>query len=90
MQNELVITPPEKLSQLISEAVRKEFLQKPTETRQETNTVLTNRQAMKYLHVSRSTLQRWRQEGKLPYRKVKGKILYTKDDIDQLLEEALK
>ena len=87
--DELIVT---KRTKLIESAVRKELKtclssQTATDTG---NEVFTNRQAMEYLHVSRSTLQRWRKNGQLPYRKVEGKILYTKSDLKQLLKSAAK
>jgi hypothetical protein len=88
---ELIITQPATLSELISDAVRKELEARAiSRTPSDSKEVFTNRQAMDYLQVSRSTLQRWRNERKLPYRKVQGKILYTKADILKLLEEAQK
>jgi hypothetical protein len=90
MQNELIITKPEALSELVSDAVKREFEARAASTTSNDRKVFTNRQAMDYLHVSRSTLQRWRNDGKLPYRKVQGKILYTKADILKLLDEARK
>lgn len=88
--DEIIITKPETLSRIISKVVREE-LEAHIEKMEDSdapNEVLTNKQAMKHLQVSRSTLQRWRNSGKLPYRKVEGKILYTKSDLNELLEYA--
>lgn len=88
--DEIIVTKRETLLELISEVVREELeahIEKMEASNSE-NDVLTNKQAMKHLHVSRSTLQRWRDSGKLPYRKVEGKILYTKSDLNELLEYA--
>lgn len=91
MQDQLIITKPDTLSELVSKAVRREFeAHQSLSDNDSQNEVFTNRQAMEYLHVSRSTLQRWRNEGKLPYRKIQGKILYTREDIESMLEEAAK
>lgn len=88
--DEIIVTKRETLLELISEVVREELeaLMKNKNVSGNENEVLTNKQAMKHLHVSRSTLQRWRNSGKLSYRKVEGKILYTKSDLNKLLEYA--
>ena len=84
--SQLVVTSPDDLQKIITDAVTAAIAGR-TEPQQHQTSVLTNRQAMSYLNVSRSTLQRWRNEKKLPYRQVQGKILYTRSDIDQLLDE---
>lgn len=86
---DIVITSRDTLSELIGNAVRQEISTiLPNKNPDRGDRVFTNKQAMKYLHVSRSTLQRWRNDGKLPYRKVQGKILYTERDLNKLLENA--
>ena len=87
--NDIVVTRSDDLQKIITDAVNAAIAGR-TEPPREQKEVLTNRQAMQYLNVSRSTLQRWRNEGKLPYRQVQGKILYTRADIDQLLNESLR
>ena len=87
--NQLVVTSPDDLQRIITDAVNAAIAGR-TEPQSEQPEVFTNRQAMQYLNVSRSTLQRWRNEGKLPYRQIQGKILYTRADIDQLLNESLR
>lgn len=88
--DEVIITKPATLLELISKVVREELEahRKKMEASADENKVFTNKQVMKHLQVSRSTLQRWRNSGKLPYRKVEGKILYTKSDLKALLEYA--
>jgi len=92
MDNKLIIAPADELKKLIKEVIMKEFQSQsfsegPGKKEQQ---VFTTRQAMEYLAVSRSTLQRWRKDGKLPFRRVQCKILYTKEDIDTLLEQAAR
>ena len=90
--DELIVIKRTDLTEIIESAVRKELntCLFPKGSANEDDEVFTNKQAMEYLHVSRSTLQRWRKSGQLPYRKVEGKILYTKSDLKQLLKSALK
>ena len=45
---------------------------------------------MEFLDVSRSTLKRYRLDGKLPYSKIGQKIYYRLEDIREMLEENLR
>lgn len=86
--DEIIVTKRETLLELISEVVPGE-LEGHMENKNVSgggNEVLTNKHAMKHLHVSRWTLQRWRNSGEFSYRKVEGKVLYTKSDLNKLLE----
>lgn len=47
---------------------------------------LSNREASKYLDLSKSTLQRHREQEVLPYSKLEGKIYYRRSDLDAVLE----
>lgn len=52
---------------------------------------LTNSEAMTYLGMSRSSLQRLRAEGTLPFSKLgAGTIRYRKSDIDRFLESGFR
>lgn len=46
---------------------------------------LTNKDVCKMLHVSNRTLQDWRDTGKIPFIRIKGKILYPQSEILELL-----
>lgn len=48
---------------------------------------LTDREVSQRLKVSRRTLQDWRNEGKISYIMLGGKILYSESAIQQLLEK---
>ena len=54
-----------------------------------TNRWLDNQELMQSLHVSESTLQRWRQEGRLPFAKIKGKIWYLESEVDLMIKGAI-
>jgi len=84
--NELIITQPDELQRLVSDAVSKAVSGLSSDRKTQEKEVFSNRDAMKFLGVSRSTLQRWREDGILPYRKVNGTILYTKADLLEMLE----
>lgn len=47
---------------------------------------LTNAEAMDFVGLSRMTLQRYRDAGKLPYSKIGSNVYYRRDDIVALLE----
>ncbi len=48
---------------------------------------LTNEDLSKLLHLSRRTLQDYRDGGILPFYRLEGKILYRESDIARILEE---
>ena len=50
---------------------------------------LTNREAMAYLGLSKTTLQRYRTSGSLPYAKIGGNIFYRYEDLAAVLEAHL-
>ena len=50
---------------------------------------LDNQDVMQRLHISSSTLQRWRKEGLIPYFKIKGKIWYSESSMNKMIKGAL-
>ena len=48
---------------------------------------LTNRDVCGLLHVSERTLQEWRKQRKIPFIRLKGKILYRQSDVLKCLEK---
>jgi|AntRauTorckE6833_2_1112554.scaffolds.fasta_scaffold01937_5 excisionase family DNA binding protein len=53
------------------------------------NQWLTTEQVMKMLHVSRRTVQNYRNEGKIPYAQLNRKILYPRAGINAFLQDHL-
>lgn len=51
---------------------------------------LTDREVSEKLKLSRRTLQDYRNEGRIPYCQLGGKILYRESDILQMLEERYR
>lgn len=45
---------------------------------------LTNREVCQFLHISSRTLQNWRDTGKIPFVKLKGKILHKESGLRSL------
>ena len=50
----------------------------------------TDIELSKKLRLSRRSLQDYRNEGRIPYIKLGGKILYRSSDIEKLLEEGYR
>jgi len=50
----------------------------------------TDEELSKKLKISRRSLQDYRNEGRIPYIKLGGKILYRSSDIEKLLEDGYK
>ena len=50
---------------------------------------LSNREAMAFLGLSKTTLQRYRTSGRLPYAKLGGSIFYRYSDLVSVLEANL-
>ena len=50
----------------------------------------TDEELSKKLKLSRRSLQDYRNEGRIPYIKLGGKILYRASDIEKLLEDGYK
>lgn len=48
---------------------------------------LSNRDVCRMLHISSRTLQDWRDTGKIPFIRIKGKILYQESQISKYLEK---
>lgn len=48
---------------------------------------LDNQDVMQTLHISKRTLQTFRDNGTLPFSKIQGKFYYKVADIEQLLQE---
>lgn len=51
---------------------------------------LTDKEVASRLRLSRRLLQDYRNEGKIPYCKLGGKILYRESDIQRMLEEGYR
>lgn len=47
---------------------------------------LTNKDVCQMLHVSKRTVQDWRDTGKIPFIRIKGKILYRESEVLKLLD----
>ena len=48
---------------------------------------LSNRDGCRMLHISSRTLQDWRDNGRIPFIQIKGKILYKQSEVLKWLEQ---
>ncbi|KAB6148252.1 helix-turn-helix domain-containing protein [Bacteroides xylanisolvens] len=51
---------------------------------------LTDKEVSQRLKISRRTLQDYRNEGKIPYCQIGGKILYRESDLQKMLDESYR
>ena len=91
MNSQPVVMPERKLRELIREEAANAFTlfrerQPEPAGRKE---YLTNTEASKYLDVSKSTLQRWRDDGTLPCTRIGRNIYYRREDLLEVLERGL-
>lgn len=87
---DIIISKTDELREIIRDEITKAVGAIPQQKVPAGKEVFTNREAMDFLGVSRSTLQRWREDGLLPYRKIHGSIRYTRADLDKALEGGKK
>ena len=74
----------DKLAKL-TELIKKAFKQRTPHLNGEK--YLTNTDVCKFLHLSQRTLQDYRDNGKIGYIQISGKILYKESDVIKLLED---
>lgn len=89
---ELIITSKSDLRDLINASVRDAINSNSDSQKQKGDSPkpwMTNREAQEFYGLSKSTLQRYRNCGKLPFSKIGGRVYYRRTDIIKLLEENL-
>lgn len=55
-----------------------------------TDRIYTNDEFVKMMGISKRTAQTWRDEGKIAFSQIGGKIYYSQSDIDTMLNENKK
>lgn len=86
----LVLTSPEELRKHVKQALRAtlpRLLSNVQQSEKPPKEWLSNREAMEFLDLSKSTLQRYRDDGTLPYSKIGGNVFYKRADLIRVLEE---
>jgi hypothetical protein len=88
----VIVTEEEKLRQLLNQLLHSVIVPEVEERLAELDSDrekewVSNKEALEILGKSKATLQRWRDDGILPYSKVENSIFYRYDDIVALLEK---
>lgn len=91
---EIVIVSKADLQELITDSIRSNLSTVDVNSAQSSDTSaeewLTNADAREHLSLSKTTLQRFRKSGQLPFSKIGGSIYYRRSDIDSLLERNMR
>lgn len=94
MSNQLITPENERIKSLFQSLERlSSSLERLFSSRKPTlngESFYTDEELSKKLKISRSSLQDYRDEGRIPYIKLAGKILYRASDIEKLLEDGYK
>lgn len=88
----VVLVPFKELKEELIDAVRKEIqgLQKESIPKEESNRQFYNPLEVRELfQISRSTLHNWKQSGMLVPCKIGGKVLYSKQTVEQVIYKKL-
>jgi hypothetical protein len=88
---DLIVTSKDDLKHLIDRSVERAVARSLDDfdalSEDATKEWLTNKEAQSFLGLSKATLQRYRDNGILPYSKVRTNIYYRYDDLVAVLEE---
>jgi hypothetical protein len=78
MEGTLIVSiPVTEFIAYIEQTVRKVLTEKPVQQ----DKPLTSKEVMKLCNISTSTLQKWRNSGKIPFTQIDNKIFYSKDEV---------
>lgn len=87
MLDEIVVLTPEKLRQLLAEAVQEGVAGAIKEISGRQNSRMNEQEAAEYLGISPITLRQWRSEKKGPkYHKFEKSVRYSRSDLDDFLK----
>ena len=91
MSNDVMTQKNEEIRLFLSSAERiiktADTLRRKTRPLLNGHRYLTDAELSKRLNINRRTLQDYRNEGKFPYIKFGGKVLYREDDIEKVLQD---
>lgn len=82
MQGQIILTVP--LSEFM--AGLKDAIAEALQHSQPSNKMLSSDQVMEMLNVSSTTLQKWRNNGSIPFTRIENKIYYPEADVLQTLK----
>ena len=89
MTQKIAVLTNDEVEHIIKEAVAS-AIKKTRKPDRPLKEFYSNKEVMKLLSVSRSTLQRWRDKGTLQYHKIDGSIYYKRENIESLFESNSK
>lgn len=79
-----------KLNQFLQEVEKMAEELKEARNSKNIDRVYTNDEFVKMMGISKRTAQTWRDEGKIAFSQIGGKIYYSQSDIDTMLNENKK
>lgn len=79
-----------KLNQFLQEVEKMAEELKEARNSKNIDRVYTNDEFVKMMGISKRTAQTWRDEGKITFSQIGGKIYYSQSDIDTMLNENKK
>ena len=78
---------PDELQQMLDSAVDKairNYLDNSCTSVPKQEQLLTQNEAWEFLRCSKSTLYKWKREGRIPFYRICGKVYFKKNEIEQL------
>ncbi len=78
----LISIPIDELKNLIKDAVHQEFSQKKEKE------ILNFKQTYELLQISPSTLNQWKAENKIPFKKLGKRVFFSRSDVLAALKES--
>lgn len=82
----LVLTNPERLQEIISQAIESHLdLATPKQTSEPSKNLLTRKETCELLQVSPVTLWQWDKDGKLKAVRLNSRVRYRMQDIEQFM-----
>jgi len=84
MQGNLTISISQESISQIEQIIRKVLSEKEIQQ----DKLLSSEEVMQLLGISTTTLQKWRNDGKIPFTRIDNKIFYSKAEVLQALSET--
>ena len=86
LNNEIIVTTPFQLSNLIKESITEALSELKIEYTAEYN-LMNSDEVCEFLGIAKSTLSNWKREQKIPYKKLGKRICYRKSESEKLLDQ---
>ena len=86
MQSKIIVLTPEELIQIVKVAVGDAFAEKRGECKEEE--FMNSREVCVLLNIYLSTLNKWKRENKIPFKKLGKRIFFSREDIICSLKDS--